>query len=77
MVGPTKHQQDLFMDDVIRAEGRLSPEELARKAGLSIARVSSRIDYDIGKGRAKRLPDGRIEFNLSNMADRSVVPFKQ
>jgi hypothetical protein len=76
MAKPTLHQQDLLMDEVIRREGTISEEDLAAQSGLSLARVKSRVRYDIGKNRATRLPDGRIQFHLSNMADRWVKPFE-
>jgi hypothetical protein len=76
MAKPTKHQEDLFMDDVIRRESRITEEDLATKSGLSLARVRSRVKYDIGLDRARRLADGSIQFYLSEMADRWVKPFK-
>lgn len=76
MAKPTLHQEDLFMDDVIRREGAISIEDLARESGLSVARVRGRVNYDIGKNRATKLADGRIKFNLSSMAKRWVKPFK-
>ena len=42
--------------------------------GRMASPVKSRIRYDIGKGRATRLPDGRVQFPLASLADRWVEP---
>ena len=76
MAKPTLHQEDLIIDGVVQREGTISIEDLAKKTGLSIARVRGRVKYDIGKSRATTLPDGRIKFHISNMAERWVAPFE-
>jgi hypothetical protein len=76
MANPTKHQEDLFIDDVVRREDAISIEDLAAKNGLSVARIRARVNYDIGKNRATKLADGRIKFHLANMANRWVKPFE-